>query len=362
MKVAVAMSGGIDSSVAAFLLVKEGHDVSGITARFIPHNEINNKIFDSTLKDAISVASALNIKHHVFDFSEAFESTVINQFCIEYQKGMTPNPCINCNRNIKFGLLLDEAEKLGYDYIATGHYVLKKQANGRFYVAMSPDINRDQSYFLCLLGQEQLGRAIFPLGSMTKTEVRSIARKNNLITHNKPDSQEICFIPGNDYIQFLENKKDFIPAPGNIVDNSGKTIGRHNGIHRYTVGQRRGLGISSPNPLYVTGIDSKNNTITAGTKNELYVTGLETSDVHEMKYIVSSEIHANIKTRSTQNPFRGTVKKDGNRFIVMFDEPQIGISPGQTAVFYGDDMGIIGCGTIAKSIRQDQSFSPPPPA
>jgi tRNA-specific 2-thiouridylase len=216
---------------------------------------------------------------------------------------------------------------------------------------MGDDSFRDQSYFLCRLTQQQIRKVIFPLGGLTKKSVREIASERGIEIHNKPDSQEICFIPGDDYISFIEKNASEKPGPGNITDSAGKVLAKHAGIYRFTIGQRRVMGISATEPLYVTGIDAADNRIIAGPRHELYVSGLETGDADNMKYVITNPVSALIKTRSTQKPFRGTVTGTGHSFKVMFDEPQTGISPGQTAVFYDDEGDIMGCGTIVLSIN-----------
>lgn len=351
MKIAVAMSGGIDSTVAAFLLKSQGHDVTGITARFLPHDERYDSIFERSVTDAANAAVNCGIKHIVYDFSAEFEHTVINEFCVEYFSGKTPNPCINCNSNIKFRLLLNAAMENGCRLLATGHYAMIKKSAGRFYISCGMDRDRDQSYFLCMLEQEQLGSVIFPLGELTKKRIREIAFESGITIHDKPDSQEICFIPDNNYVAFLESRPGLSFSMGEILDSKGKILGKHNGIHRYTIGQRRGMGISSPVPLYVTGIDACRNIITAGPREELMMKGLVTSGCHDMKEIISNEIHALVKTRSTQKPAPCTVYRSGNSFIVNFDQPMQGVSPGQFAVFYNEEGDILGCGKIEKGIR-----------
>ncbi len=351
MKIAVAMSGGIDSSVTAVLLKEQGHEITGITARFLPKSEINDEIYRRAVNDAKSVAEQFGFRHVEIPFMDIFRERVIEPFCAEYFRGRTPNPCIVCNRQVKFGELLNAARDLGCEKLATGHYVLKKFNGERHFLSMSPDPSKDQSYFLYMLSQEQLADIIFPIGEYTKTRIREIAAEKNLVLKDKPDSQEICFIPGDDYISFIESYAGKLPAHGDIVDSAGKTLGRHSGIHRYTIGQRRGMGISAPHPLYVTGIDATNNRVIAGPKDELLVTNLETENVFDMKEIISEERPASVKCRSTQRPVPCRVKRIGDRFSVTFDSPEAGISPGQSAVFYDEEGDILCGGIIEKAWR-----------
>ncbi len=349
MKIAVAMSGGIDSSVTAVMLKNAGHDVIGITARFLPRSDINDEVYKTAVTDAKKIADLYSFLHFEYDFSEEFQKTVINYFCEEYLAGKTPNPCIHCNRYIKFPEMIAAADNLGCDLIATGHYVIKKHSDNRLYLSMSPDNSKDQSYFLFMLTQEQLTKSVFPLGNMTKNDIRLFAKDLNLPVKDKADSQEICFIPDNDYIRFIEDHTCTKPVPGNIMNSNGQIIGRHNGIYRYTIGQRRGMGISSPVPLYVTCIDPVKNQILAGPKEELCIRYFETKNSFHMKYEIEKDVTLMIKCRSTQKPVEGSVSRSGDIFKVTFTEPQSGISPGQAAVFYDMENDIIGGGIIDKA-------------
>ncbi len=346
MKIAVAMSGGVDSSVTAALLKKQGHHIIGITACFFNHPDFDNTMYIESLEDAKRICADLGIDHHTYDLSGKFSKEIVDPFCASYLSGKTPNPCINCNRKIKFKELMKITDELGCDYLATGHYARKKEFNGRYTLSMSPEKGKDQSYFLFMLSQEQLARSIFPLGEFTKEEVRQMAADYNLDVKDKSDSQEICFIPDNRYPEFIEKWTGKIPEPGKITDSSGRILGDHKGIHRYTIGQRRGMGISAPVPLYVVKIDSINNSIIAGPEDELYASSLDTINAFHMKEIITEKTRAWIKTRSTQIPVPGIVSPEDNYFHIDFKEPQRGITSGQGAVFYDDDMDIIGGGII----------------
>lgn len=346
MKIAVAMSGGVDSSVTAVLLKSQGHELVGITARFFNHPEFENQVYHESVEDAKKLCNKMGFEHFVFDFSAMFSREIVDPFCLDYLSGKTPNPCINCNRKIKFKELISAADSLGCDNLATGHYVKKKFYNDRYTLSMSPEKKKDQSYFLFMLSQEQLSRSLFPLGDYTKDEVRQIAADYNLDVKDKSDSQEICFIPDNRYPEFIEKWTGSMPEPGKITDSSGKVLGEHKGIHRYTIGQRRGMGIAAPYALYVVAIDYINNRVIAGPEEELYSSSLDTINSFHMKYLITKKTEAWIKTRSTQIPVKGLILPGLDSFHVEFDEPQRGITAGQAAVFYDDEMDIMGGGII----------------
>jgi tRNA-uridine 2-sulfurtransferase len=355
MKIAVAMSGGIDSSMAAIMLSEAGHEIAGITAE-LSAGLIGRHYGGTTSSDNAASARAIADRYgfplHVLDLEEDFHSLIVAPFCREYLKGRTPNPCIRCNPAIKFGRLLDFAKSIDCEKIATGHYsLIKTSETGRRYVARGAETAKDQSYFLFMLTQECLDSIIFPLGGYTKEQVRSMAIERGLAVANRPESQEICFIPDNRYADFIERETGSGAGPGDIVDAGGAVIGRHRGIHRYTIGQRRGLGIAAPRPLYVTGIDAENNRIIAGYQEELETISLLADEIHYMKETDLDGRSVLVKARSTQAPVEALLSKGKDGILVTFASPQIGISPGQAAVFYNEAMEVLGGGIIQRAMR-----------
>jgi tRNA-uridine 2-sulfurtransferase len=358
MKIAVAMSGGIDSSMAAALLQEQGHEITGITAVLTSVPGKGHGDMQALAHVALSreIASRRGFSHHTVDLRDEFLGRVVRPFCDSYCDGRTPNPCVECNAVIKFGRILDLARSLGCDMIATGHYVRRKETAGeRFFLSMGRDTIKDQSYFLYRLTQDQLRRAIFPLGDYTKDEIRTMAGERALRCRDNPESQDICFIPDGNYGAFIESMARRLPEPGGeilpggeIVDSGGRVIGRHRGIHRYTVGQRRGLGIASSSPLYVTSIDAESNRITAGPRGELLTRCITVAGISRMKALALDGLRVMVKTRSTQPPAPAGLAESGESIIVEFHEPQFGISPGQSAVFYDDDSDLLGGGYIEK--------------
>ncbi len=345
MKILAAMSGGVDSSVAAALLKEEGHDVIGATMQILPsdghglHTEI----------DAKRVAGKLDIRHYVMDFRNIFAGKVINDFCREYRRGRTPNPCIRCNQHIKFGALLERARELGADFIATGHHARVKldESSGTYLLKKGADSHKDQSYFLCRLTQEQLRHTMFPIGNFTKDRVREIASELNLPVTARPESHEICFIPDDDYARFL---KDYIPRTaeaGPILDAQGNVLGRHQGIMFYTIGQRRGLGIAAEEPMYVTAIEPERNAVVVGTREQTYGSELIATDLNWIA-IARPEypIKAKARVRYRHPEAEATISPlDEASVYVKFTEPQMAITPGQAIVFYEGDT-VIGGGII----------------
>jgi tRNA-specific 2-thiouridylase len=357
-RIVVAMSGGVDSSVAAALLVEQGYDVVGITLRVWPWPEAGDpaRRFGSCCgteasDDARRVARTLGIPHYVLDSEREFDETVIAPFVAEYRRGRTPVPCVACNTELKFGSLLRRARAWDAAAVATGHYarVTRDPATGRCLLWKASDGRKDQSDFLWPLTQAQLAAARFPVGALTKEEVRAQARQLGLATADKPESQEICFIPDDDYRGFLRRRDPGMFAPGAIVDRRGAVLGRHAGVANYTVGQKKGLGLSTGQPLYVLDLDAATNTVTVGAAGELEQTGLIAEAVNFIAGPPPAEplrIEARIRHRHV--PAQATVRAlDRDRAEVRFDEAQRAVTPGQSVVFYQGDL-VVGGGVIAR--------------
>lgn len=357
-KVMVAMSGGVDSSVAAVILLEKGHDVIGVTMQIWQDREKEDAKYEtgccslSVVEDARRVANKLSIPYYVLNFKDKFKEKVIDYFVNEYLEGRTPNPCIACNRHIKFDALLNKAVSMGIDYIATGHYARVDLDNntGRYILKKAVNPKKDQSYVLYNLTQEQLSRTLFPVGEYSKDEVRKMAEKYELPVAQKPDSQEICFVEDNDYGRFISDYTDFKPQPGYFVDTRGNILGKHKGIIHYTVGQRKGLGIAFGKPMYVVGIDAENNTVILGDENEVLSRTLIAGDLNFISIpAVDKEMRVNAKIRSTAKEAAAIIYplEDG-KVKVVFDSPQRAITPGQSVVFYDGDV-VVGGGVIASS-------------
>ena len=356
MKVVVAMSGGVDSSVAAALLKEQGYEVIGVTMQIWPSDgpDEETKEFGGccglgAVADAKRVAYRLGIPHYVVNFRDVFAEKVIDNFCHEYSLGRTPNPCVRCNQFVKFGALLEKARELDAGLIATGHYarIERGEANGRHLLKKGIDRSKDQSYFLYTMTQEQLGHSLFPLGGFTKARVRQIAGELGLAVTNKPESQEICFIADNDYPRFLKEHIREPVKPGPILDRRGNVIGEHQGIIFYTIGQRKGLGISAREPLYVVAIKRESNAIIVGTKEEVYGTELTVSVLNWMAIEkLNQPLRVRAKIRYLHQEAEAVVTpSEENRVWVRFEEPQMAITPGQAIVFYDGDI-VIGGGSI----------------
>lgn len=347
-KVLVAMSGGVDSSAAAALLLEQGYEVEGATFRVCPDSQeeaSNRGCSPSAALDAQRVAERLGIRHHVFDFMDLFEEAVIEPFMEEYQRGRTPNPCILCNQRIKFEALLHRALAMGFDFIATGHYA-RIHASGDLFRLFSAPSGKDQAYALYRLNQFQLSHLLLPVGEIPKPEVRRYAEQKGLPVFAKPDSQEICFVKDNDYARFITQRKGAC-EPGDFVDSHGKVIGRHKGVIHYTVGQRKGLGVSFGAPRFVLAVDAVHNQVTLGMGGELMKRGLTAENLH---WILPNHpkqpLRCEAKIRYSAPVVPATVTLlDGNRAQVEFDHPVRAATPGQAVVFYQGDE-VLGGGVI----------------
>ena len=350
-KVVVAMSGGVDSSVAAALLKEQGYDVIGLTMHHwdvCAHDgSASNGDSNTAVVEAEKVARQLQIPFYSVNFETDFRQQVIRRFCDDYIVGRTPNPCIVCNKKVKFGLLLEKALELGGDFLATGHYVrLLVDDAGQRLVQKGYDLKKDQSYFLFMLNQQQLQRCLFPLGDMDKSQVREHAARLGLKIAEKDESQDICFIPDGDYVRFLEEEQGIGGLSGDIVHVSGKTLARHRGIYRYTIGQRKGLGIGWTEPLYVVGIDAEKRQVIVGEKEYLNRAEMVVEQCHWAleKPREKFSTTCRIRYRHTEVPVL-VEPLQGDRVKVVFENPQDGVTPGQAAVFYRDDL-VIGGGWI----------------
>jgi len=346
-RVFVAMSGGIDSSVSAVLLKEKGYEVIGVTMCFnldIPKRKRPVCCDRMAIEDARKVCYKLGIKHYVLNFSEILKEKIIKNFCREYLSARTPNPCVDCNRYIKFGALLEKVVNLGADFLATGHYARIEKKDGLYYLKKAKDINKDQSYFLYYLTQDKLKRIIFPLGEYLKSEVKELARDLNLPVANRAPSQDICFLPTDNYREFLSLYFKEKIKPGEIVDKEGRVLGRHKGLCFYTLGQREGLGLGG-GPFYVINLDKKTNRLVVGRKEDTYRKRFFIKKPHFITEPIKNRIVLNVKIRYNQQDIPAEVIPEENYLEVEFFKPQSAVTPGQSAVFYKDDL-VLGGGII----------------
>ncbi len=344
--VIVGMSGGVDSSASAALLKNQGYHVVGVTMKMWNGEQADGGCCSfSAIDDAKKVADTLGIEHYVLDYEKEFDDNVIKYFINEYKSGRTPNPCTLCNKHIKFNALLKLADEIGVDFIATGHYARIEEKDGRFLLMRPDDRKKDQTYFLYNMTQEQLGRTLFPLYGVTKEETRKIAAEIGLDVAEKPDSQDICFIPDGDYINFITRHDGKMPD-GNFVDTDGNALGRHKGIMNYTIGQRKGLGIALNRPMYVVGINPDNNTVVLGPDGTQLKDSLKAHSINMIAFDnITEPFKCTAKIRYNAPDVPCMVYPDENGFKVIFEQPQKSITPGQMVVLY-DNNTVIGGGII----------------
>lgn len=349
--VVVGMSGGVDSSVAAYLLKEQGYHVIGVTMHLFDTEDTNSCCGITGVEDARRVAATLGIPFYVMNFKEEFQTEVMDYFVKEYEAGRTPNPCIACNRYIKWEALLEKSRMIGADYLATGHYARVKQlANGRYAICHSKTDRKDQTYALYNLTQEQLKHTLMPVGEYEKEQIREIAKEQNLLVANKPDSQDICFVPDGDYAGFICRSTGRQPEKGNFVGTDGTIYGEHKGILHYTVGQRKGLGISFGKPMYVVAVRSDTNEVVLGEEEELFSTTLTADHMNYMgaaSFAPGQKMLAKIRY-SHKGEMCHVIAAEGDRVKVEFEHPVRAITPGQAIVFYDGEVVLGGAAILGR--------------
>ena len=358
-KVISAMSGGVDSSAATALLIEQGYEVTGVTLNVWPSEQSGLSCSRTCcsitdVDDARHVCNKLGIPHYVLNMQDIFRRDVIDYFFAEYMKGRTPNPCIACNEHVKFDAMMKKAEQLGADYVATGHYAtLIKTPEGELALKRSKDTHKDQTYVLYMLSQKQLSKLLLPCGGYTKPEVRAVAERYGLPNFKKPDSQDLCFVGPEGYAGFIRNNCAELARPGNIIGKNGETIGRHDGIYNFTVGQHKGLGSFSSDKLFVTAIDAETATVYAGESEDLFSSSML---VDNLRYMLRGKMtdgaRVGVKIRYSAKEAEAVLHIDGDNATVIFDESQRAITPGQAAVFYQDGI-VLGGGVIVRALQQE---------
>lgn len=340
------MSGGVDSSVSALLLKEKGYEVIGTTLELFAGSSCCNT---NTYIDAKNVCNQIGLPHFIYNYKDEFKKYVIDDFINCYSNCKTPNPCTECNKYMKFGLMYEKAKELGCNYIATGHYAKTEYSEkyNRWVLKKSKAGKKDQTYFLWNIPKELIEYVVFPLSEFeSKEQIREIARTNNLKVANKPDSEDICFIPDGNYQKFLETNSEIRPKKGKIINSDGKILGEHTGLYNYTIGQRKGLGISNPVPLFVLGFNKEKNQVIVGEEKELYKKEITVTDINLLLFDeIKKELEVEVKTRYSSKSAKAKIIQKNENIKVIFEEPQRAITPGQSAVFYIDDI-VVGGGKI----------------
>ena len=355
-KVLVAMSGGVDSSVTLLKIIEMGYEPIGITMKLWEYKNVgghnlqdNNCCAVESINNAKLVCDRLGVPHYTIDFTEDFKENVIENFVDEYISGRTPNPCVRCNSYVKWDTFIKQADKLGAKYIATGHYAIINKKNNKYRILRGKDKLKDQSYVLWGIPQNTLARTILPLGELTKSEVRSIAREHSFETADTPESMEICFVADNNYKRFIKEyaeEKTKNIKEGKTLDESGNVIGENPGYINYTIGQRKGIGVTKPNPLYVKKIDAENNSITVSEKKSLFSSNCYVSGINWLIENYKFPMEINCQIRYNGYLSKATLSKEDNKIHAKFNEPQLAITPGQSIVFYDDEQALLGGGII----------------
>ncbi len=357
-KVLVAMSGGVDSSVALLKIKEMGYDAIGITMKLWEYRDVGGNTIDDSnccsvgaINNAKLVCDRLNVPHYTLDFTDIFRSSVVDNFADEYLAGRTPNPCVRCNSLVKWDAFIEQADKLGAEFIATGHYAQVENVDGKSVLMKGKDLYKDQSYVLWGIPAHTLKRTIFPLGNLTKNDVRKIAKENKFETADIPESMEICFVADNNYKRFLrEYSPDQMSKVGNgeIIDDKGKVLGEHSGYTNYTIGQRKGLGLSNPEPRYVSNIDPVKNQIQIGKKSSLTKNKCNIADLNWLVKQVEFPCEIQAQIRYNSKPVDALIKQENKNISIHFKVPQLAVTPGQSVVFYRDEI-VLGGGIIGKS-------------